>query len=143
MNLRSLAFTLLTCMATLSSQTLFADSDTRELRRELIKLHGDISMSAGSLLLLAQQNTLNPVLKNSNNATVLAALEVMNRTKFTGQESTLKIGPDNIRAARNKIEIYKMLCMSAKQHNKIFDKYCSPPPYNDLYTGYSAFAAKQ
>ncbi len=143
MDWRTLPVTLFICITTLIPQTLVADTGTRELRREIIKLHGDISMSAGNLLLLSQQHHLNRILSDSDDATVLAALEALNRNKFIPQDSGVQVGQNDIRTARNKIEIYKMLCMSAKSHEKIFSKYCSPPPFQDLYASYRQFAAKQ
>lgn len=125
----------------LSTNTLADGSETRELRREIMKLHGDIRMSAAGQQLLAENTALAPRLAKSDNATILAALEVQRSEKVKSGSESLTVTADAIAVARHKIEIYKMLCMSAKQHPKIFGQYCAKPPYAELYKAYVKNAA--
>ncbi len=120
----------------LSTSALADDSDTRELRREIMKLHGDIRMSAAGQQLLAENTSLAPQLSKSDNATILAALEGLRNEEVKLGNAPLIVTADAIAVARHKIEIYKMLCMSAKPHPKIFAKYCENPPYAEFYKSY-------
>ena len=120
----------------LSTNSVADGSETRELRREIMKLHGDIRMSAAGQQLLAEYTAVAPMLSKSDNATILAALEVQRSEKVKSGSEPLTVTADDISVARHKIEIYKMLCMSAKQHPRIFGKYCDKPPYAELYNAY-------
>lgn len=124
---------------TFATPTSAADDDTRELRREIMKLHGDIRMSAASLELLAQNMALAPRLAKTDDATILAALEIIRNPRA---DATPSVMAQDIAAARHKIEIYKMLCASAKPHPAIYAKFCETPPYQNLYTDYEANFAK-
>ena len=138
-------FTLLLCAVlasiTLSTPALAASAGTKELKREIMKLYGDIRMSATGEQLLAENSTLAPMLSKSDNATILAALELQRSKKVSTGSELLSLSADDITVARHKIQIYEMLCMSAKQHPKIYGRYCEEPPYARLYTSYVKNAA--
>lgn len=123
----------------LASPSHASDPDTRELTREIMKLHGDIRMSAAQLLQLAQNTQLTRSLTNSDNATILAALESIKARGFSADAPAVVISEEDISSARHKIEIYKMLCYSAKEHAQIYTKYCAEPPYENLYSSYISF----
>ena len=126
-------FILLISILSLSTPGYASDDDTRELRREIMKLHGDIRMSSASQESLAQNMSLAPSLAKSDDATILAALELVRNPRA---DSTLALNNDDVAAARHKIEIYKMLCISAKPHPDIYAKFCETPPYQGLYNDY-------
>lgn len=119
-------------MATLTGNSFANEDDTATLRQEINRLYEDISQSAHQLPRLTEQTLLD----RPDNATLLAALERLNRNKPATPTA------EEITAARNKIESYKMLCHSAKGDTAIFVKYCSPTPYQNLSADYSRQIAK-
>lgn len=135
-------FALVTLLSIAMPARAVDDDSTRELRREIIKLHGDMRLSLANQQLLAENGEMVPLLSDSNDATILAALEIIRGTQIIQNDVRFEVPAVSIAAARNKIEIYKMLCISAGPHPDIFDQYCQAPPYQGLLQGYRHHLAK-
>ena len=119
-----------------STAALALDSETRALKRQLMKLNNDIKMNAANMSLLLQYGQLSAQLAKSDDSTVLAALERVKSEKGGGSRGEVTLTDGDISAARKKIKNYDDLCIQVKEHASIYADYCKFKPSAELHSMY-------
>jgi hypothetical protein len=115
-----------------------ASNERSSVRHRLSLLYSDIALSAASIVELA----VHPVAKNlvidSDDSTVLAALEKFRDRAVFMEGKSIELTADDVAAAQMKIEKYGNQCDIAESYTDIFERYCLHPPHVGLYQKYTS-----